>query len=811
MAALLALLTACAAPRSDFNRVAPPIRFGALRENAAWMQGFDPAWWRGIDRAYEAFDRSLDEAAVARWDGVLAELSRDLAANRSAGVRGARRDLALRREVNDLLAAREAGLFDGLEDALPAEAGPFIALVRSRTAFHRSAALLREGEPSVPGPLEVLGSCGVRALQPRELEAATLAYARLAPVAAEVSRARAQRFIELQGGLDGIDAEMDALPPAPGEGDESPEAVQIRADRARVEAARGALVSAWERDRLRGVETLRLALLREGSEFARALADQAARDDFLDQLDFALHEGIRVAPGIRAFTRIARAAIQRVSPGDAEALATLDRLLAQELARCDALRNELRSGSKSARKSAFESLKSVGDPIGEFVGARLAAHGGVWGVLARAGDVLEGARTAEDAADEVVAPKPADPGDPAEPGGFPAVRRGELQLLFGTSLDGEVLGALVVRVGLDDEQRRALRGLVERENERLTARGRASLDELERALRDFSEPKPEPGEARMRVDRLMAVLSRSIVAIRQADSAANDMVLSEVARLAGLEESDPRIAVARAELALLSELGTSSERMQRDEQITGLPRIAVANPFELARLAARSEAERDLAESIVLSRAEELLAAHRDAARALRATVRGFLLFILEASLANRTNLGRWDAPPLGAAATAVRIRLADELRSALGDAYGDRLLAAWAERSAPGFDPRRPDALLGLDRLAAGERIPEPERAVIVERLDQADERRREALSSAISWRGGWALFGTDELKSATEAARLAPRGWLLRARVADADDRALAACESVLAEVDRMEDELRSLRSVRAAPLMRLSPNFD
>jgi hypothetical protein len=62
------LLGACAGTTSDFDRVAPPVRFLEIRETASWVEGFDDAWWPKIDAAYDEYNRTINEELVAQWD-----------------------------------------------------------------------------------------------------------------------------------------------------------------------------------------------------------------------------------------------------------------------------------------------------------------------------------------------------------------------------------------------------------------------------------------------------------------------------------------------------------------------------------------------------------------------------------------------------------------------------------------------------------------------------------------------------------------------------------------------------------------------
>jgi sarcosine oxidase gamma subunit len=71
----------------------------------------------------------------------------------------------------------------------------------------------------------------------------------------------------------------------------------------------------------------------------------------------------------------------------------------------------------------------------------------------------------------------------------------------------------------------------------------------------------------------------------------------------------------------------------------------------------------------------------------------------------------------------------------------------------------------------------------VTAELLDQADERRRDALLSTLRWRAAWlAVEPLESRDQWRELARSAPDGWLRLSRATDADERAFAACAALL-----------------------------
>ena len=785
------LLWSCSAGQSELDRVTPPVRFADLRESAAWTAGFDPAWWRAIDTAYAAYDASIDGELIAKWDAFAADVAEERVRGQSPDAARARRHLSLRREIDRALGDREAAFIASLEKSLPKEAAPFIALVGARAAFQRAGGMLREPAQRLPGPLEVMQLCGRRPLDGTQVELATAAYQRLAALAADTARVRAQRFVSLCVDLEPVEQavrEGEFAERTAAEGADDAVRNAARTARERAQQVRDGLVKSYETETARGLERLRLALLREDREFAQAFNDQGSVEglvpDYLEQVDFALHDGVRAAPGIRAFARIGRRALERKYPGDAAILAEFDATVARELGQQAALRPALASGSSDARRKAYEALQKVGDPIGAFLDEKLKAEGGLWRVLERTVDVMAGVQSADDAAAAVLAPPAA---ILAEPPGFTAPGRDRnVQVLFGCPLEPMVFMSLGMRLGLDEARAAEGRAFYEREVEELDRLGDAVAAEVRR---DFESLGARDGTPAARaVDRFMSRLAGHIARLGELDRAANERVLAESARLAGIAADDERLRIARIELALLAEVGLTRDAREA-EPFCGVIDVALASPFEIVRQVGRTEGERAAAEEIIAAHGDELLAAHRAMQATMRRNLRGFLVAAIELSSAIQASRG-WRPEVAGAEAAAVRIRIAAELRAALGDEFGDRYDEAVIRRAAPACEPRRPAAYLALQALAQGTRagdLAPDERAVVSQLLTQAAERRRDALHDFIAWRAGWVRigeFGTRE--SWNELERVSPRGWLIRARMADADARAVAACEALLSGGD-------------------------
>lgn len=806
IAALACLLQACGGVTTEFDRVAPPVRFGDLRETAAWVEGFDPQWWDAIDVAYAEYDRSFDDEFLRRWSAFSVEASRGRLRSESPDERDARRQFALHREFNEALSRREAAFFSALEQVLPLNAAPFITLARERAAFHRATGMLREPGQRLPGPLEVLALAGRRSLDAEAVERAALAYQRLAAVASDQVRARGALFVDFCAENQVLEAARDtaaAAERASQGGDDESKALARSAREAAERAVEGR-VKRFRADAERKLETLRLALLAEGRAFGGAIADTEARSLYLEQLDGSLHSGMRTESGMRAFTRIARIMIAREHPDDAAMLAELDRLLEQEVDVQRQLRVALASASPQARKRAYEGLRKVGDPIGQFVDGKLRARGGIWPVLTQVVPVVASERSAEGAADLLLADKTEPPPDPEV---YTAQSRDkDLQFILGCPLEPSVLRALGDRLRIPPTDEARIRAMWEEESKSIAE---VAGDAQRRITETFSAigsgdefgTRATPEVIRARVAAVMSAIASGTARVRSADRSANQRIVAEIAQTAAVSIDDDRVRVTRVELELLSELGTTRSKREL-EPICGVGGAALFNPFEVARLASDDEGERLAAELIVLTHAEELLAAQRETAEVIRRNLRSFLTEVLEQWRFVGTPR-RWNPEPAGPRAIAIRLSIVDELRSALGDRFADRYEERMRNFIARGCEPERPAAMTVLLR--------DP-RAGAIELHAQAGQRRNTALNRFVRWRSAWtAPTGLDGRDSWKELERIAPEGWLLLSRAADADARAIAAFEAMLDANAAPPEEIRALRVFPTVSPLQLVPAFD
>ena len=816
-ALLLALIAVgCAPSPTRFDRIGTPVRFGELRETAAWCPGFDPSWWKVIDAKYAEYDRGLDALVAERWEPFATDISVARVQGRFPDARAARVQWGRFQQISRELAERELALVVELERALPREAGPFIGLLRARAIFRRACAPLREPGETMPGPLEVLALNGRGTPDPALVAAATDAYILLATDADDATRTIAEAFIDCCEALGAV--------AVPGAG-----ATAGSGDEAARTAAREAAMKQRTIVEVRALERFRLELLRRGSDVGASIADDARRADYLSRLDAFLHAGVRSAPSLRAFWQIGRGLLARKPGIEPAQLARFDALHEEVLRRDAELRPRLRSGSKQARQEAYQQLVALVGPMREFVDKTLSdlPNASVRAELATF-SVTDGTRTPAQAADAIAAAYAREQAEraaqqPTVDRGFPGRDRWEA-LLLGAPLRRDVLQALCARVRIPA----SAMADVDRLADELRSELRAQTDDVpEQIGAELRALRGSPGEAPALLRGFMASFRARIERVRTLDRAANERILAEIARAAAVSVDDERVAIARLELALLSEIGADPDTREA-EGVGGLTSVALVNPFEVVRSMGADESQRVIAESVVFARGAELMAAQRDARAVLEGNVRALLGILLQAELSRAAGLrfeteDPWRPRVGGVDAVTLRFRLADDLRAALGEPTARAYLARLRELAEPAAAPSRAPAFLRLDRFAAGSGMSAAKRSetddirtVVAELLDQADERREASLNALLRWRGGWTGGGDFNSPDRwNELARSGATGWLLRSRAIDADERAFAACESLLGGEQGadplLEDGRRALREFPLALPRLLQPQFE
>jgi hypothetical protein len=319
-------------------------------------------------------------------------------------------------------------------------------------------------------------------------------------------------------------------------------------------------------------------------------------------------------------------------------------------------------------------------------------------------------------------------------------------------------------------------------------------------------------EARRRIDQMRAL-----------DMSANARVLTAIATIAQVELDDPRVARATLELELLSRVGASGQS-NAGESIAGAVADGLASPFEMIRTMRVAPEDRDVALAIALGFADELRAAHAEAAEGMLRNVETMLARIFVLQLTESSPEDAWYPNPCAGRAVEVRRAIATDIGRVLGAdverAYHER----WREYAQPGMTPPRAAHLVPLERFAQGVHMDEAERertALLRTEIDAvlglAAEHRERALRSLHTWRtGATGLGAVGNAADWDSIARFAAKGSLLRSRVRDVDERAIAQCEALLASDSgprRSSSVSGVLAAIRRAPLelpVRLNPYF-
>jgi hypothetical protein len=823
-ALLLALpLASCGPSPARLDRIAPPVRFAMLRETAGWCGGFDPAWWRAIDGAYAEYDAALDEFVRDALDPFVREVAFARLQGRLPARSGALAQAAVQERLANELGERELQLIVALDDALPPAADRYLALLRARIEFRRAVAPLFEPGDTPAGPLEVLALNRSGVIDASMVDAATGCYAELAVAANDANRRFAARFARYCGEkadtVARVAAEQRLAGERPGEKAAGLEAAQ-REDRM-LDRAFAADVRAID-------EEFRLALLRVGARFGEEIADADARADYLSRLDAYLHDGVRSIPSMRAAWRIGRRMVEREECGEGhafattaerdEALAAFDRIYARIVERDAELRPRLRSASVGERRDAYSRLTTLVMPMRGFLDEHFGRLGDAADRVDRLTfDITRGTMTPDQAVDALSEAAEDAEEAVAEPPVFPGRDRG-MQLLLGAPLREGVLQGLAARLRIPASGSLALEPIITGIREELAAATEMVPREIGEDLRAI-----ERSGGTNSVDRVLSGVMSGIRArterVRALDRAANERALAEIARAAGVKPDDERIEIARLELDLLSEIG-GDRGSNEAEQIGGLTAVALVNPLEVVRSMGADEAQRAVAESIVLARGDELRAAHRTARQVFERNIRGMLRGLIEArGTADPRAPNPWRPELAGHEAVALRFAIADELGRVLGPAAQHAYLVRLRELAAPGMEPLRARSFFRLDRFAAGVGLPPAQRAasadireVLAEFLDGADERRHAAAVAALAWRADWIAVGNvDSRDDWRRLSRFSPLGWLLWSRLEDADERAIAVCIELLSVDPAFAGAITDASESPIVLPRQMSPYFD
>lgn len=809
-------LASCSVDRADLDRVGPPLRFSDLRETARWTPGFDPEWWEPIDRAYARYDDEVAGVARGAWEALLTELSdadqTGFPTERVAARAVWERHLRVRRELDQA----ESRLLDAIDAELPDDARAFIALMRARAAFWRAGAVWAPHGERLPGPLELITLTGEPVATDALARAATDSYARLAAVAAQAADERFRAYLAYCDDLGPAEARFREAQAARAAIPEGAPPAEIAIADTRVGEAYGAMSALSARlntrDRRVALEKLRVALLRENRAVAEAIDSPERRADVLERIDAFLHLGVRSLPSIRAVRDLARRIAERQHPDEPERLARIDVAFETYVKAAAPLRTRLASASSSDRAQAHQALIALVEPLmREFSGAS-----GVPAVALdrSAVEVSTGRASVDEAADGVLAPSEPEPEPPEEVDEALRDSRRTFEIICGMALSPRPFAILADELDLSPEAAEELAAFRRTEAERLVERTGGIVDRLEERSREIVEDGTQEPSARAR--RFLREARATAAEVRAFDRAANERVLGEAARVAGVALDDARLARARLSLEQQSLVGMA--RSSRGMSVCGLTAAAVVDPLEIVRRMDADDMTREAALALAFGHADSLLEAQREIAVGIMRNLEDFTRILIEREGRGDRPEKPWHAQESGARALAVRDAIAAEIGVALGEDAASAFLSSWRALADPSMDPPRHPAIAPLAALAAGARLDPAaarasadSRAVLSEFLAQADESRDRVLRELGAWRARHVrasdLDSSDGWRAVAAHSAI---GASLRARAIDADERALARCEALLADAPGLADGLALLRRVPAPLPTRIAPYF-
>jgi len=832
---LTVLLTACRTDTCELDRIGPPVRFADLRDTAAWTPGFEPSWWGAVDRAYEAYDAEVELVTRRGWDPFVASLRAAEQTGFPKESRAARAmwttHVRVRRELSDA----EATFFRALDETLPPEADRFVELLRARAAFWRASAVWADHGKRVPGPLEVLTLTGLPSADAEVARAATDAYSRLAAIAMRAAEERFEAYIEYCEDLDAASKEIArlraALPPESAIGD-SAEKIRAR------EEAEQALVAAEDaakaiEQRLNSVtrreadEKFRLALLRENRAFAAAIASPERQLDFLDRVDAFLHIGVRSHQSLRAMRSVALRVLEiNVAQHNAKSVEVrkeqVEKAFEDYFVAEKPLRVGLASGSAKERAKAYRALVELVRPLYAALSQSTDMRAEMLDLISIG--VSAGRDSAGDAAQAAVEATTREEPKP-EPffkdDALVSARSRELALLGGMALSPRVFAALTSELSLNAEQGEFLGRLRGEEVQRLAERSGVLMSELRETTDSIARDMSLDAGARAR--GIMREERRMFDAMRALDSAANARALSAIATIARVDLEDPRIARAALELELFSQIGASGQS-NAGESIAGVVADGLVSPFEIIRRMRVAPEDREAALAIAFGFADELRAAHGETADRMQRNVEAMLVRIFTQQIEQSRPEDAWYPTPCAGRAVEVRRAIAADIGRVLGAEVERAFHERWREFAQPGMTPPRAGHLVPLERFAQGAHVEMAERertAMLRTEVDAvlllAVDHRERALRTLHEWRTS--VKGLGDMREAANwesSARFAAMGSLLRSRVRDVDERAIARCEALLATdaaTSRSTSATEALAAVRRAPLelpVRLAPYF-
>ncbi|MEY2795471.1 MAG: hypothetical protein RIR10_1187 [Planctomycetota bacterium] len=824
------LLTACAADKCDLDRVGTPLRFADLRETAAWTPDFDRAWWNDIDRAYVAYDEEVGRIARTSWDPFV----RALVASEQTGFpkerRAARAMWESHLRVRRALSEAEFQFCEAMRAALPDAADTFIDLLRARGAFWRESAVWVPHGQRAPGPLEVLSMTGPPFGDAATARAAIETYERLAPIARRAAEERFEAYLDYCEVITEAEREVVAAKDARESLPVDATKREIEIAEARLKAASVAVDGANQVlnkvTRREADEKFRIALLREDRAFGEALTDGERLVDYLDRVEAFLHIGLRSHQSLRALRAVALRVAEQRFPDDEVRRSDIEKAFDDYFQEDKRLRARLASGSTKDRAAAYTALLQLVGPLYK----KLTAATGVAGESLEyfSIEVSAGRRNAEESADAVVALADGEPAQQMEVSvEVPDVdetigqtRDQGMRIFAGSALSPRVVRALSAGLRLDVERAASLDQFRADEATRLAQSTASLIERFRETGRRLEKGSAEGGDGRSTESRVRDTL-REITALttsfRAVDRSANERLLAEAARLGDVSIDDTRIATARIEFELLSLLGATAD-MQEWFVIGGTAPEAVVNPFELVRTMDADAVIREASEALVLAHADELRAAHQEAATAQLRNAGEFLVRLIDRQRDGGLPSEPWYPVACGTRAITIRTEIARELGRVLGPAAERAFHERWRAMTRPTMTPARERHRSALEVFIAGARLTKEAREQtdgvrrsIAEVLVRADASREDALQQlhafVATWITGAGVRSEEDWK--TVASRSAAAAWL-RSRVIDADQRAFAQCQRLLADQPAAADFLLELETIPVQLPARFAPYF-
>lgn len=800
------LATGCSQDTSEFDRIALPARFAAIRDTAQWVPEFDPAWWRPIDAAYAEYDRTVEGIVRERWTPLLEELNLAGQTPTPFAPDDARTRRARQRSIENEVSAAEQAFIARIDSELPAAADRFIALLSARLECARAVAVWAEPERPLPGPLEELARVGVHAGDDAILEAATRLYLDIAREARRLANERAKAYLAWTEDFGALDAALQQARANAPDGKGRPVDRAQRALDRRLEAMRTV--------RADTTEELRMTLLAAGDDFARAIADESVRAEFVERLEADLHEGMSTVRTMEMYARLAERVIAEAHPDDSARIEEFRADVARGLELQRAKRPLLRSDDPAVRKEAYQALakmprdilESAGKKIDERLGGRL-----FWqAVRVDLGQIGE-----DDAVKAVFAQDPAPPADPNPADAADELRRAagssEQLAFYGTALSPRVMRSLSAGLGLEGDGQTAFDALVAAETTRLLDEQNAEFERVNAATKGLDRGGAVADAESMRVaaQEAMAEVRAGTAAMLSRNRAANARVLEAAADIAGVDASHPVLVEARIELELLAHIGSRGlgQRSGRRE-LEGFAGVTVecyTSPFVVARLMDASDGEREAALALIAARGDDLIEAAQATRSGMVDTLGDFMKLVLARERGREFGLPPWQPKVASPQAVELRFAIVEEIESVLGPEVARAYERCWRRLERPALERPRSAAVGRVSGVIERGGVDPFLEAALRAALAASDGTREAAVRAVHRWRANTVV---GERVDSPEQWRVAifsePLGAFLYSRIADADDRGLATCEA-LAALAESTDALADAVRIRERPLVK------